>query len=465
VRKPNAPTSNKHRRPPFRQHKPQPKPQPPPAPAGLPAREAAVRLLTNVLGDGHAFDGAMAKEFQASALEPRDRALARLIAATVLRRLGQLEAVLNSYLEKPLPKQKGALWPILLSGAAQLLFLETPPHAAVGLAVDQVRKDRHAGRYDKLANALLRRVAREGAATLQAKGGVALDIPPWLLQRWTKEYGAETAQRIAVASLAEAPLDLSVKDRPEMWAERLGGRALSTGTVRLAAGGRIEDLAGYAEGNWWVQDAAAALPARLLGAVAGKTVVDMCAAPGGKTAQLAAAGAKVTAIDLSGSRLQRLAANLERLQMTAELVEADAAAWAPSRTFDAVLLDAPCTATGTIRRHPDILRLKRPADVAALADIQARLLDNAAKRVAPGGTLLYCTCSLEPEEGAQQIERFLARNTDFARSPIAAGESGIAPEWLTPGGDLRTLPFHLAGETPQLSGMDGFYAARLIRTA
>jgi 16S rRNA (cytosine967-C5)-methyltransferase len=431
----------------------------------LPAREAAVRLLTNVLGDGHAFDGAVAKEFQGSALEPRDRALARLIAATVLRRLGELEAVLNSYLEKPLPKQKGALWPILLSGAAQLLFLETPPHAAVGLAVDQVQRDRHAGRYDKLVNALLRRVAREGPATLQAKDGVALNIPSWLLQRWTKAYGAETARRIADASLTEAPLDLSVKEAPETWAERLGGRVLPTGTVRLAAGGRIEDLPGYADGAWWVQDAAAALPSRLLGDVAGKSVVDMCAAPGGKTAQLAAAGANVTAIDLSGARLQRLAANLERLQLKAELVEADAGAWAPSRTFDAVLLDAPCTATGTIRRHPDILRLKRPDDVAALAEIQARLLDNAAKLVAPGGTLLYCTCSLEPEEGSQQIERFLARNNGFSPAPIAPGEAGIASEWLTAEGELRTLPFHLAGDTPQLSGMDGFYAARLVRTA
>jgi 16S rRNA (cytosine967-C5)-methyltransferase len=424
-----------------------------------------VRLLTNVLGDGHAFDSAVAKEFQTSGLEPRDRALARLISATVLRRLGELEAVLNSYLEKPLPKQKGALWPILLSGAAQLLFLETPPHAAVGLAVDQVRKDRHAARYDKLANALLRRVAREGVTTLQAKGGLALNVPPWLLQRWTKAYGAETARRIAEASLAEAPLDLTVKDAPEVWAERLGGRVLPTGTVRLPAGGRIEDLAGYADGAWWVQDAAAALPMRLLGDVAGKSVVDICAAPGGKTAQLAAAGADVIAVDVSGGRLKRLAANLERLQLKAELVEADAAAWAPQRTFDAVLLDAPCTATGTIRRHPDILRLKRPNDVAALADVQTSLLDNAAKLVATGGTLIYCTCSLEPEEGAQQVERFLARNAQFARAPIAAGVAGIAPEWLTPDGDLRTLPFHSAGDTPQLSGMDGFYAARLIRTA
>jgi 16S rRNA (cytosine967-C5)-methyltransferase len=416
-----------------------------------------------VLSDHHSFDAAVAKEFQGSALEARDRALARLIAATVLRRLGELEAVLNSYLEKPLPKKQGAVWPILLSGAAQLLFLETPPHAAVGLAVDQARRDRHAAHYDKLVNALMRRVAREGSSALQGQDAVALNIPAWLLQRWTQAYGADEARRIAAASLAEAPLDISVKDAPETWAERLGGQVLPTASVRLHAGGRIEDLPGYSEGAWWVQDAAAALPVRLLGSVAGKSVVDLCAAPGGKTAQLAASGADVTPVDLSGGRLQRLSANLDRLQLKAQLVEADAATWSPGRTFDAVLLDAPCTSTGTIRRHPDILRLKRADDVAALADVQSRLLDNAARLVAPGGTLLYCTCSLEPEECGLQIERFLRRHAEFTRSPITSGDCGIAAEWVTADGDLRTLPHHLPNERPELAGMDGFYAARLVR--
>jgi len=418
-----------------------------------------------VLSEHHSFDAAVAKEFQGGSLEPRDRALARLIAATVLRRLGELEAVLNSYLEKPLPKKQGAVWPILLSGAAQLLFLQTSPHAAVGLAVDQARRDRHAAHYDKLVNALLRRVAREGSSTLHGLDGVALNVPAWLLRRWTLAYGADEARRIAAASLAEAPLDLSVKDSPQTWAERLGGTVLSTGSVRLAAGGRVEDLTGYSEGAWWVQDAAAALPARLLGPVARKSVVDLCAAPGGKTAQLAASGADVTAVDLSGARLQRLSANLDRLQLKAQLVEADASKWAPDRTFDAVLLDAPCTSTGTIRRHPDILRLKRSDDVAALADVQSRLLEGAAGLVAPGGTLLYCTCSLEPEECGLQIERFLQRNVEFTRSPVVSGEWGIAAEWLTAEGDLRTLPYHLPNERPELAGMDGFYAARLVRRA
>jgi 16S rRNA (cytosine967-C5)-methyltransferase len=422
--------------------------------------------VSAVLHGRRSLDEALAKELNSSDLPPRDRALARLIAATVLRRLGELEAVLSSFLEKPLPEEQRNLRSILLAGAAQLLFLATPPHAAVGLAVEQARRDRFARRYDRLVNALLRRVAREGAQVLQGRDGLRLNIPAWLYERWTRTYGETDARRIAEASLSEAPLDITVKAEPELWAERLGGIVLPTGTVRLAAGGRIEELPGYADGAWWVQDAAAALPARLLGPVARRAVADLCAAPGGKTAQLAAAGAEVSAVDLSGARLSRLRANLDRLHLEAELVEADAAAWAPLRTFDAVLLDVPCTATGTIRRHPDILRLKRPGDVAVLAELQSRLLDNAARLVKPGGLLVYCTCSLEPEEGVEQVARLLARAPQLERVPVEKGECGIAPDWLTSEGDLRTLPFHLPHEHhKELSGLDGFYAARLIRRA
>ncbi len=438
------------------------KPDAQPTPAGLPAREAAVGLISAVLRQGRSLDEAIAKELNTSALAPRDRALARLIAATVLRRQGELEKVLSGFLEKPLPERQGNLWPILLAGAAQLLFLNTPPHAAVGLAVDQARLDRHARRYDRLVNALLRRTAREGADVLVGCDAVRLNVPAWLLDRWIATYGEADARRIAEASLAEAALDIAVKSEPATWAERLGGIVLPTGSVRIRAGGRIEDLDGYAEGAWWVQDAAAALPARLLGDIKGRTVADLCAAPGGKTAELAAAGAVVTAVELSGARLVRVKSNLERLHLEAELVEADAATWRPERKFDAVLLDAPCTATGTIRRHPDILRLKRSDDVAALSALQSRLLDNALALLKPGGTLVYCTCSLEPEEGSDQITRLLAREPRLARAPIAAGECGIAPEWITPEGDLRTLPFHLSDAGTELGGLDGFYAARLV---
>jgi 16S rRNA (cytosine967-C5)-methyltransferase len=345
------------------------------------------------------------------------------------------------------------------------VFLETPPHAAVGLAVEQARLDPRAKRYDRLVNAVLRRVSREGTAALQDRDSARQNIPAWLFDRWSKTYGEAEARRIALASLCEAPLDVSVKSDPELWAERLGGTALPTGSVRLAAGGRIEDLAGYAEGAWWVQDAAAAVAARLLGDVSGRSVADLCAAPGGKTAELAATGAHVTAVEQSAGRLARLRANLERLQLQAELVEADAATWAPGKLFDAVLLDAPCTSTGTIRRHPDILHLKRPEDVAALAALQSHLTDNAARLVKPGGMLVYCTCSLEPEEGPAQIGRLLSRAPEFARVPIAAGECGIPADWLTADGDLRTLPFHMPHTQKELSGLDGFYAARLVRRA
>ena len=241
------------------------------------------------------------------------------------------------------------------------------------------------GRFDKLVNAMLRRVDREGREALAQLEAGREDLPSWIWTRWESIYGPDLARRIATASLTEADLDLSVQSDANGWAVKLGGTVLSTGSVRLKAGGRIEDLPGYADGAWWVQDAAAALPVKLLGSVAGKNVADLCAAPGGKTAELAAAGANVTSVEQSARRMGRLKANLERLKLTAELVEADATAWNPGRTFEAVLVDAPCTATGTIRRHPDILHLKREGDIAALAAIQQRLLDHAATLVAQKG--------------------------------------------------------------------------------
>ena len=396
-------------------------------------------------------------------IDPRDRAFARLIAATVLRRHGELTAVVRTFLDKPLPERRGRLMPILMSGAAQLLVLGTPPHAAISQAVDQCRLDRDANRFDKLTNAVLRRVAEKGAAVLAKLDAATLNIPDWMMTRWTTAYGSEAAREIAAASLREAALDLSLK-RPDV-AQALGGHMLPTGSLRLEAHGRIEDLPGYSDGDWWVQDAAAALPARLLGDVAGLAVADLCAAPGGKTAELAAAGAKVTTVEVSKTRGKRIEENLARLRLDATLVTADATSWGSERPFDAVLLDAPCTATGTIRRHPDILHLKRESDIEALAELQRRLLDNAARLLKPGGTLVYCTCSLEPEEGRDQIAGFLRRHRDFARAPVRAGECGIAAVWLTPDGDLRTLPTHLALEKPELSGMDGFFAARLVKGA
>lgn len=436
-----------------------------PLASGLAARQLAVVLISAVMNERRSLDEALSVSQSSRTfadIEPRDRAFARLIAATVLRRHGELSAVVHTFLDKPLPERRGRLMPILMSGAAQLLLLGTPPHAAISQAVDQCRLDRDANRFDKLTNAVLRRVAEKGAGVLASLNAAELNVPVWLLKRWRATYGAETARDIAAASLQEAPLDLSLKSPSA--ANALEGLLLPTGSVRLAAHGRIEDLPGYHDGDWWVQDAAAALPARLLGDVAGLDVADLCAAPGGKTAELASAGARVTAVDVSTARLRRVEENLQRLKLEATLVAADATAWAPGKTFDAVLLDAPCTATGTIRRHPDILHLKLETDIAALAELQRRLLDNAARLVKAGGTLVYCSCSLEPEEGIAQIEDFLARRPEFTRSPLQAGEGKIATEWVTAKGDLRTLPTHLALEKPELSGMDGFFAARLRRT-
>lgn len=436
-------------------------------PSGLLPREMAVELISAVLVRGRTFDEAFAacsSQPGFHSLSPSDRGLARLITATVLRRHGQLAEILGIFIERPLPKNTGRLTAILLAGAAQLVFLKTPPHAVINLAVEQTRRDARSRKFDRLTNAVLRRVAERGAKIAAGQDPVRLNVPAWLFDRWARAYGEETARRIAEASLREAPLDITAKADPDIWAERLGGISLPTGSIRLVAEGRIEHLPGFDEGAWWVQDAAAALPAKLLGEVAGKRVADLCAAPGGKTAELATAGAKVTAVEIDPKRIERLRANLARLRLEAEVVEADATEWSPGELFDAVLLDAPCLSTGTIRRHPDLLRLKRESDLERLVALQSRLLDAAGKLVKPGGLLVFCTCSLEPEEGPQQTARVLTDGA-FERVPIQAGEADILPEWITPEGDLRTFPFHMQLDAESLSGMDGFYATRLRRVA
>lgn len=433
---------------------------------GLAARRVAVEVLEGVLRRhrplDELLDGAEAQPGIAGLAE-RDRAFMRKLVATTLRRFGTLRAVLARYLERGPPADAPRVESVLLLGAAQLLFLDVPDHAAVDLGVRLAQADRRAARYAGLVNAVLRRVTREGAADLAALDSPSLDTPGWLLARWQRHYGVETARAIAQAQRQEPPLDLTVKSDPESWAQRLRGRVLPTGTVRTIAHGPVSLLPGYVEGAWWVQDAAAALPARLVESPAGRRVADLCAAPGGKTAQLALAGARVTAVDRSPTRLGRLRDNLARLGLAAETVTADVTEW-QAEPFEAVLVDAPCSSTGTIRRHPDIPWLKREEDMGALIDLQQRLLDRAVALTAPGGTLVYCTCSLEAEEGEAQIEALLARHGDLRRQPITAAEVGGCSEFVTPVGDLRTLPCHLPDEEPRMAGLDGFYAARLTRT-
>ena len=462
-----------------------------PEPAGLGARRLAVRLIDAVTRSGRSLEDALDQaETDASLVveDPRDRGFARLIAATVLRRKGSLEAVLAKFMDRPLPATAARATTILLAGAAQILLIGTPAHAAINLAVEQAGRDPAAQRFAKLTNAVLRRVAKDGAAVLADLDTAKLDIPEWMLDRWRRFHGEAVAADIARASLAEAPLDLSVKlpEEAEEWARRLNAQLLTTGSLRLAEHGRIEELDGFAEGGWWVQDAAAALPARLLGDVRGLEVADICAAPGGKTAALAARGAKVVAVDASAKRLERLTANMARLGLgdRVEVVAAKVETWEPGRLFDGALLDAPCTATGTIRRHPDILHLKRGSDAGHLAALQKQLIGEASRHVRPGGLLVYCVCSLEANEGPEVVAEFLASHPGFERLPVAADEIGGEAAWITGDGDLRTLPCHqpvvAGGVTGELApgggwlaaggglaagGMDGFYAARLRRVA
>jgi 16S rRNA (cytosine967-C5)-methyltransferase len=419
---------------------------------GLPARRAALAIVSAVLRKRRALD------FQLEGLkdlDARDAGFARALASQTLRHLGLLEAVLRGFIEKPLaPHKAGATSEILLLGACELLILKVAPHAAVDAANQLAAKDSKAVHFKPLINAVLRRLSREGEAVLARLDAARLSTPDWLWTRWLGQYGEETARAIANAHLKQAPLDIVLKsgDAPVPDSQALFGPVR-----RLSGEGRIEDLPGFADGAWWVQDAAAALPVLLLGDVAGKKVIDLCAAPGGKTLQLAARGAQVTAVEIESARAARIRENLARTTLDATVVEGDA------RDMDIkaplVLIDAPCTATGTIRRHPDLPWIKGAADVTVSAAAAYEILESGAAMVEPGGTLVFAVCSLEREEGEEQIAAFLAAHPEFARAPVTADDVFGHDEWITADGDLRTLPCHLADK----GGMDGFYAARLKR--
>lgn len=435
---------------------------------GLAARQVAHGAVGDLLGQGRAFalEDALLQAGREAGLDAADTALARAIATATFRRFGFLRGMLAARMSQGLPPDQPRLVALLATGAAQILDLNVPDHAAVDLSVRIAKGDAYLQHLGGLVNAVLRRIVRERAQILAEAGDPLSDnTPDWLSRRWRAAYGTDTAQAIARAHLAGAALDVTVRGAPADWAERLGGIALALGSVRLhEVRAAVADLPGYAEGAWWIQDAAAAIPARLLDARPGERVIDLCAAPGGKTAQLAATGATVVAVDRSAPRLERLAQNLARLGLAAEIRVGDVLAMSDAGTFDAVLLDAPCSATGTIRRHPDVAWTKGDGDVTRLAGLQRRLLDKAATLVRPGGRLVYCTCSLEPEEGEAQAAGFLARNPDFARVPVSADEIGGLAELVDAHGDLRTLPAHLAGDAPdRRGGLDGFFATRLRR--
>lgn len=432
---------------------------------GLPARIAAANVIADVVQGGHRLDERFSPQAIPSRLggvDARDVALVRSIAAVAIRRLGTIRHALSVLLEKGLPRQGTRLeWP-LIAAAAQILYLDTPDHAAVDLAVRATRLEPKTAPFAGLVNGVLRNLIRRRDEFLTSADALEQNTPAWLAQRWSKAYGEAAARAFAAAHMQEAPLDLTVKSDPDAWAERLNGVVLPTGSVRLRTREPIPELAGYSEGEWWVQDAAAALPARLLHAEPDERILDMCAAPGGKTAQLALAKAQVTALDRSAERLKLLAANLERLKLRADVAVGDATTFS-AKPFDAILLDAPCSATGTIRRHPDVPWTKKPGDLDALAALQTRMLDRAATLLRPGGRMVYCTCSIEPEEGEAQVAAFLRRQPDMRRRPIDAEADAIPAEFISPEGDLRTLPYFWPSDEPRLSGLDGFFAARFVR--
>lgn len=420
---------------------------------GLPARAAALDLLTTALSRRAGLDEGLNHPAMA-ALPPRDRAFARALVMATLRWLGPIDTTLQARLKKPPPER---IVNVLRLGAAQLLVLKTPAHAAVGATVDLCAAQKGGESFKGLVNAVLRGLTREPPDLADP----SLMAPTWLAARWRSAYGAADADAIAALIGEEPATDITLQDPADATelAGPLEAEALPGGGLRVGLKGEVSAWPGFEDGRWWVQDASAAVPARLLGVQKGQTALDLCAAPGGKTLQMAAAGAKVTAVDRSAGRIKRVSENLKRTGLGAEVVVADAGEWSDGRAFDAVLLDAPCSATGTLRRHPDVLWVASPADVPKLAAVQSRLLDSAARRVKPGGRLVYCVCSLEPEEGEGQVAAFLARNKAFHLEPMTPGEGGAPEASLRADGTLRILPHHRAG------GTDGFYVARMRKDA
>ncbi len=416
---------------------------------GLPARRGALRLLDAVLRRGEPLE--LALHGAAQGLPAADRALVHAIAAETLRHLPDLDALIDGATRQPLPHDAKARM-VLRIALAQVLRLNTAPHAAIATALPLVD-----GGPRKLVHGVFGTVTRADPALPDPP-----TLPPEVAARWAAQWGEGMAQAAARAYAVRPPVDVSLREAgaTALWAGRLGGVSFAPGHVRLPEGAAIPELPGFAEGAWWVQDIAASCPARLLGPGGGRAVLDLCAAPGGKTMQLAAAGWQVTALDQSKKRLERLAGNLSRTGLDADIVQADLRQWEPDAPVDAVLLDAPCSATGIYRRHPDVLHRVGPRQIAELAELQEALLERAAPWVKPGGTIVYATCSLEKAEGEEQAARFLARHPDFIPA-IPAADALPAGMEATEEGWLRTLP----GTLDDHGGTDGFFIARLVRTA
>lgn len=417
---------------------------------GLAARRAALDLLQSVLDDGRMLDEAPGQG------SPAERAEARGLADLTLRRLGQIDELISRFVQRT-PKGPGRQ--ILRLMTAELLFAGTAPHAAVDMGVRLAQSARGTARLSGLINAVGRKLATEGPALAAKQDAATLNRAGWLHDSLVKDWGRETADWIAEAHLSPAPHDLTLSASADAEALRdeIGGTILPTGSLRLSDRPQISALPGFTQGAWWVQDAAAALPARLIPTPDGKHVLDLCAAPGGKTLQLAAMGAHVTAVDLSETRLERLAENLARTGLSAELECADLLDWSPDAQVDAILLDAPCSATGTVRRHPDLPHRIDTRRISDLADLQAGLLSRAFEWLRPGGVLVFCTCSLLKCEGEDIAAAFLSATHEVRLLPFDKDE--LPAEFITDAGTLRTRP----DQWPDLGGLDGFFAARFQR--
>ena len=427
------------------------------------ARKVASDILGAVLDRKIPLDTVLSHSHALKNLSSRERAFARLLVMTVLRRRGQIDAALDEKLARKLSKHKNQIRNTLRLGVAQLSFLETPAHAAVNGSVKLISENGNKG-FTGLVNAVLRTIDREGAKALSdTTEAKKKNLPEWLLESWQKAYGDEITISILEAHLKEPPIDLTLSSgsSPEDWANMLEANVLPGGSLRKNSAGKITELEGFNEGKWWVQDVAASLPARLFGNLTNRNIIDLCAAPGGKTAQLASAGANVIAIDISSERLRLVQQNMNRLGLSIKTVCADARKYKPPKPVDAVLLDAPCSATGTIRRHPDIPWLKKKEDLIKTSLLQKELLNSGISMLVSGGILVYAVCSLQPEEGKELIESFIQEKSNIVRSSININElpdlGKLSEKIISPCGDIRTLPCHFYKN----GGMDGFYIARL----
>ncbi|MDD9908353.1 MAG: RsmB/NOP family class I SAM-dependent RNA methyltransferase [Ahrensia sp.] len=454
---------------------------------GLAVRQAAATVLVRIIDDGRGLDGLLDSRHgpaSVNALSDADMSLLRAIVTTACRHRGEIDYALNRLMKSRPPKNARHLLHTLHVAAAQILFLESPDSAAVNLAVASLKGDQRSTRFAALGNAVLRRLIRERESASQANTTAdlaRLNTPDWLFKRLRKDYGRDRAQAIATIHMLEPVIDLTVKEDPQVWAQKLSGIVLRDRSLRVPKTGSITQWPGYDEGAWWIQDAAAAVPATLLGDISGKSVADLCAAPGGKTAQLAALGAYVTAVEQSAPRMRRLRSNLQRLGLSANCVEADLLEWQPDAKFDAVLLDAPCSSTGTIRRHPDVQWTKSAEIVTDLAKLQKAMLQRAAEFVAPGGCLVFANCSILREEGEDIVATLDLDALDLALHPIEAAEVSGLEGAITKQGTLRTLPHHLSTipsgkgleelglpedfDAQRLSGLDGFFVARFTKLA